>query len=168
MIKCRGCGKDYEPRHAKDYRCKDCHSKIGRNSKRKGSSNELQFAKRLERVFNDQNAGTGEVYRVRRTPMSGAMHLDFPADIFVARGPQYSVLRNLHLDCKVAENWSPERYWQEEKELCRASGQSFQKVIITLRHPNSQDTYAFMKWDDLEKLLLEIEGYRHQEHHDQQ
>ena len=159
---CKGCGTLYTPRHEKDHRCKGCYSKQGKRISRRGRDNERDFAKRFESSLNQAIAERNS-YRVRRTPMSGALQMDFPADIYFPTLPNWSILRSFHIDTKIAENWHPERWWREEKELCNKVGSYFQKVVIVMRKPKGTINYALLKWDDLEKLILEIEGYRKEE-----
>lgn len=158
---CAGCGESYEQRHEKDYRCEKCYSKQGRRISRRGKANEDMFAKKLQDEL-DKKFGSG-LYRIKRTPSSGAMHLDWPADITILRAPQHSALKSLHIDVKVADNWSPEKWYNEEKELCRATGSIFSKVIIVMRRPKESGQLALISWEDLKNLLIEIEGYRNQD-----
>jgi hypothetical protein len=166
--KCRKCNLNYTPRHERDFFCGDCYSRRGRGSKRKGSANETLFAKKLEQSFNrrfQDKTHQQPPYRIRRTPMSGAMHLDWPADVVTLNPtPQYSVLRTLHFDLKHQEKWSPEKWYAEEDELRRATG-LFTKVIIIMKR-NRGDQFAFMKWDDLQSILLELEAYKREENNE--
>ena len=137
------------------------NQKRGRRINKRGKDNEREFAKKLETKL--QSLFGKDTYRVRRTPMSGGMHLDFPADIFFPKAPRFSVMKELHIDCKVAENWHPKRWYDEEKELCRKTGTPFQKVVIVARKPGESQQLAIINWDDLERLLMEIEGFRNEE-----
>ena len=147
---CKGCNKEYTPRHGKDVRCLDCYSKIGKRVNKRGKDNERDFAKRIEKTFG---------YRTRRTPMSGGMHLDFPSDLLI-KCPPRSVFEDMHIDLKNAENWGMLEWYRQEKQLCVDSGTPFKKVMIIARKPGDTQNYVFMKWDDLEKILLELEGYK--------
>ena len=140
---------------------KETASQRGRRINKRGKDNEREFAEDLQKSFNKM-FGEDE-YKIRRTPMSGGMHLDFPADIFYPKAPSYSVLKELHIDCKVAARWDPERWHEEEKELCRKTGTPFQKVVIVARRPGDKKQLAIINWEDLKKIIIDLEGYRREE-----
>ena len=76
-------------------------SLIGRRAKRKGNSNELRFAKYLQKEF--EKAGFD--YLVSRSPRSGGFHLLSPSDIMFKKIPSESIFNDFHWENKNTKQW---------------------------------------------------------------
>ena len=150
MLKvCKGCGKDYEPRHAKDYRCTECYAKAGRRSKRKGSANESRFTNRLQELFDKYELK----YRVIRTPRSGAISQLETADALLSV-PTDSIFSKLHIELKNSAGWSIEEWFSKAIEQEKDNGRG-RNPILVLRKPNSQQEYLVADPWFVIKLMVE-------------
>lgn len=139
---CKGCGNEYEPRHARDHRCESCYAKAGRRSKRKGSNNELRFSKMVQSFFDDY----GFPYKARRTPRSGAIH-DFEAADLLISAPHDSVFSKVHFENKNAETWSIPEWYDKATKSEEESGKN-RNVALIIRKPNISQEFAVIdsKW----------------------
>lgn len=150
--KCRDCEKEFIPRHIKDYRCSSCYGKIGKRSKRKGSSNERRLSKYVQALF-DQ---AGFPYKCRRTPASGAIHEFEPADLLFSGLPLESIFRQLHFEAKDTAQWSIEEWISEAERKEREIG-GMRMPLVIMRRPNKQEEYAVMKVEDFLRILISLE-----------
>lgn len=147
---CSQCQNTYDD-NKKSSMCPDCRSKMGRRSKRKGSANELRFAKKLQEQFDKH----GLRYRVRRTPRSGAIHEFEPADLMFSGLPPDSVFKR-HFELKNSASWSIEDWYEKAIEV-EKERDTHRLITLIIRKPNSSQAYAVIDEDDLIKLLLENE-----------
>lgn len=148
---CKGCSKEYTPRHDRDYRCIECYSKNGSKSKRKGSANELRFAHKLQEQFDKH----GLKYMVRRTPRSGAIHEFEPADLMFSGLPSDSIFKR-HFELKNSASWSIEDWYGKAKEI-EKERETNRLITLVIRKPNSSQAYVIVDEDDFIKLLIENE-----------
>lgn len=149
MSICKGCGKEYTPRHERDHRCVECYAKAGKRSKRKGNSNELRFSKYLQEQFDKH----GLKYRARRTPRSGAIHEFEPADIMFS-GSTDSIFSRLHFENKNTVQWDIEGWYEKAIEQEKDTGRGRTPVIVA-RKPSSQEEFGIVNIKFLISLLIE-------------
>lgn len=148
---CSKCTKEYIDDGKKSSMCADCRSAMGRRSKRKGSANELRFAKKLQEQFDKY----GLKYRVRRTPRSGAIHEFEPADLMFSGIPNNSVFRR-HFELKNSGSWSIEDWYQKASAVEIEYGTNRMPTLV-IRKPNSSQAYVVVDEDDYIKTLIELE-----------
>lgn len=153
--KCPGCGKDYFPRHGRDYRCAECYAKMGKRSKRKGNSNELRFSKYL----NEQFKKYGFKYVAKRTPRSGGIQEFEPADIMFRFVPSQSIFSKIHFENKNSAQWDIQGWMEYAEQKERETGRGRNPILI-IRKPNSHDEFAVIKMEYLVELLLSIEKFK--------
>ena len=156
-VKCPKCDNDYLPRHTRDYMCSDCYSKQGRRSKRKGSAQELRYAKKLQEMFDKYDLD----YRARRTPRSGAIHEFEPADIMFSRLPVDSVF-NIHAELKNTASWSIEEWYEKANEIEKERGTN-RPVVLIIRHPSSHQEFMVLDSEFGTKILIENELFRNEQ-----
>lgn len=148
---CKGCDKEYKPRHDKDHRCRSCYSSMGSASKRKGSNNERRLAKYIQSQFNKY----GLNYSVYRTPRSGGIAQIEQADIMF-KVPIDSVFNNIHIEAKDQHNWDIEGWYKKVVKQENDSGK-YRTPVIIVRKPNSQDEFAIIKMEYFIKLLIKLD-----------
>lgn len=151
LKKCSKCGKDYKDDGKKSSMCPEDRSAMGRRSKRKGSSNELRFAKKLQAEFDRHELK----YRVRRTPRSGSIHEFEPSDLLWSGLPSGSAF-NRHFELKNSHSWAIEDWFAKAQELETERG-SNRKPTLVIRKPNSSQSYVVIDEDDFIKILIENE-----------
>lgn len=151
MLICSKCTKEYVDDNKRSSMCPSCRSAMGRRSKRKGSANELRFAKKLQEQFDKY----GLKYRVRRTPRSGAIHEFEPADLMFSGIPNDSVFKR-HFELKNSANWSIEDWYSKAKEIEIERGTNRLPTLV-IRKPNSSQAFVVVDEDDYIKLLIQLE-----------
>lgn len=153
---CSKCTKEYIDDGKKSSMCPECRSAMGRRSKRKGSANELRFAKKLQDQFDKYDLP----YKVRRTPRSGAIHEFEPADLMFQGLTGDSVFKR-HFELKNSSSWSIEDWFQKAIEVEKERGTNRQPTLV-IRKPNSFQSYVVVDEDDYIKLLIENELFKHE------
>ena len=152
MKTCKRCTKPYEEDGKKSNFCPDCRSRIGRASKRKGSSNERRLSKFIQGEFER----VGLPYRCRRTPASGAIHEFEASDLLFSGLPIESIFRQLHFEAKDAAQWSIKEWVKEAETKEKGIGGS-RKPLVIMRHPNEREEYAVMRMEHLIDILIALE-----------
>jgi len=157
MIKiCSKCGKEYKDDGKKSSMCPEDRSRLGRSSKRKGSANELRFAKKLQAQFDKY----GLNYKVRRTPRSGSIHSFEPADLLFSNLPNDSVFKR-HFELKNSATWAIEDWYEKAIEVEKEFGANRPPTLV-IRKPNSSQAYVVVDEDDYIKILIELEILKHE------
>jgi hypothetical protein len=152
--KCRGCGNEYVPRHAKDYRCADCYAKLGRRSKRKGNANELRFSKYL----NEQFKMYGIPYVAQRTPRSGGIQEFESADIMFRRVPSSSIFNKIHFENKNCAVWDIRGWMEDAVRKEKDTGKS-RKPALVIRRPSEHEEYVVTRMEDFVEILISLDAF---------
>ena len=153
---CNKCQNEYVDDGKQSKMCPECRSAQGRRSKRKGSANELRFAKKLQEQFDKH----GLKYKVRRTPRSGSIHEFEPSDLLWSNLPNDSVFKR-HFELKNSNSWSIEDWFEKAKQIETEQGTNRQPTLV-IRKPNSQQSYVVVDEDDYIKMLVELEILKHE------
>jgi len=154
---CKGCGKEFEPRHKRDYRCQDCYKKLGKRSKRKGNSNESRFVKKLQELFVKYDLKN---HRVIRTPRSGAISQLEKADALFSV-PNDSIFNQIHVELKDSYSWSIEE-WYEKAFTGEKDTGKLRNPMLILRKPNGQQEYLVADPWFIFKLMIENEKLKNE------
>lgn len=157
MLICSRCTKEYEDDGKKSSMCPSCRSAMGRRSKRKGSANELRFAKKLQAQLEKH----GFKYKVRRTPRSGSIHDFEPSDLLWSNLPSDSVFKR-HFELKNSSSWSIEDWFEKAKQIEIEQGTNRPPTIV-IRKPNSQQSYVVVDEDDYINMLIELEILKYEQ-----
>ena len=147
---CKDCGGTYTD-EKKSTMCPTCRTKKGKRSRRKGNSNELRFAKKLQALFDKYELN----YKVGRTPRSGAIHALEPADILFTKLPNESVF-NRHWELKNTVQWTIEDWFKKAEDI-EIDRESNRPVTLNIRKPNASKSYIVIDEDDYLKTLIELE-----------
>lgn len=154
---CSKCTKEYIEDGKRSSMCPGCRSAMGRRSKRKGSANELRFAKKLQDQFDKHELK----YRVRRTPRSGSIHDFEPSDLLWSNLPNDSVFKR-HFELKNSNSWAIEDWYEKAEQIEKEQGTN-RLITLVIRKPNSSQAYVVIDEDDYIKTLLELEILKHEQ-----
>ncbi len=129
--------------------CFSCRSKQGKRNKRKGSAQELRYAKLLQSYLDKYELP----YKVRRTPRSGAIHDFEPADLMIS-GPEGSILQHIHFESKNTEHWYIEDWFTKAQEIERDKGTGRQPALI-VRKPNKTQEFAIIDSEFFAQIIVD-------------
>lgn len=115
----------------------------GRGSYQKGANYERKIAKLFQEKFGVQVKRTG-------AQESAKVH---GGDVNTYRGND-SVLNDFFWECKARESWSIIDW------LKKAQDDSGFRPAIVVATRNHENDYAFLRLEDLIRILVELDGYR--------
>lgn len=148
---CSICAKEFIDDGKQSKMCFECRSAMGKRNKRKGASNELRFAHKLQSQFDKYELK----YRVRRTPRSGSIHEFEPSDLLWSNLPQDSVFKR-HFELKNSASWAIEDWFAKALRIEAEQG-TYRPPTLVIRKPSSQQAFVVVDEDDYIKTLLELE-----------
>ncbi len=135
--------------------CFSCRSKMGKRNKRKGSAQELRFAKLLQEYFDKY----GLPYKARRTPRSGAIHEFEPADLMLSGPKEDSVLKHIHFESKNTEHWYIEEWFNKAKQI-ETERDTNREPVLVVRKPNSSQEFVILDSEFFVKLICSLDAYQ--------
>ena len=148
---CSQCGKDILD-DKKSGLCKECRSRLGKNNKHKGASQERRITKILQKYIDKYDLG----FMVRRTPRSGAIHELEPSDFLFTRLPRWSILSSIHFESKVGHNWSITDWFNKAVGIEKDRGTNRHPVIVA-RKPGESRDYAIVDYELFADIVCRLD-----------